>query len=84
MPKGIPPLALFTSLARDKRLFERFMVGGLLDAGNLTLRKREIVIDRITALSGSPCVRGLTRGRLEQLRQRTPLNRLGLMRIEYS
>jgi alkylhydroperoxidase family enzyme len=53
MPKGMPPLTLFTSLARDKRLFERFMAGGLLDPGQLTLRQREIVIDRTTALSGS-------------------------------
>jgi alkylhydroperoxidase family enzyme len=53
MPKGAPPLLLFTTLARDKRLCERFMAGGLLDAGNLTLRQREIIIDRITALSGS-------------------------------
>jgi alkylhydroperoxidase family enzyme len=53
MPKGVPPLLLFTTLARDKRLFERFMGGGLLDPGHLTLRQREIVIDRITALSGS-------------------------------
>jgi uncharacterized protein Smg (DUF494 family) len=29
------------------------MGAGLLDKGNLTLRQREIVIDRITALSGS-------------------------------
>ena len=53
MPEGTPPLILFTSLARDKRLFERFMAGGLLDRGRLTLRQREIVIDRTTALSGS-------------------------------
>jgi alkylhydroperoxidase family enzyme len=53
MPKGTPPLILFTSLARDKRLFERFMAGGLLDRGRLTLRQREIVIDRTTALSRS-------------------------------
>jgi alkylhydroperoxidase family enzyme len=53
MPPGVPPLLLFRTLARDKRLFERFMNGGLLDKGNLTLRQREIVIDRITALSGS-------------------------------
>ncbi len=53
MPKGVPPLTLFTTLARDKRLFERFMGGGLLDPGHLTLRQREIVINRITALSGS-------------------------------
>jgi alkylhydroperoxidase family enzyme len=53
MPSGVPPLALFTMLARDERLFERFMAGGLLDKGNLTLRQREIVIDRTTARCGS-------------------------------
>jgi alkylhydroperoxidase family enzyme len=53
MPPGVPPLALFTMLARDSRLFERFMGGGLLDKGNLTLRQREIVIDRVTARCGS-------------------------------
>jgi alkylhydroperoxidase family enzyme len=53
MPPGVPPLLLFRTLARDKRLFDRFMSGGLLDKGNLSLRQREIVIDRITALSGS-------------------------------
>jgi alkylhydroperoxidase family enzyme len=53
MPPGVPPLTLFTSLARDVRLFERFMAGSLLDKGHLTLRQRELVIDRITALSGS-------------------------------
>jgi alkylhydroperoxidase family enzyme len=53
LPKGIPPLTLFTTLARDERLFARFSGGSLLSPGNLTLRQREIVIDRITALSGS-------------------------------
>lgn len=53
MPPGMPPLTLFTTLARDARLFERFFNGGLLDKGHVTLRQREIVIDRITALSGS-------------------------------
>jgi len=53
MPPGVPPLLLFTTLARDPRLFQRFMSGGLLDRGNLTLRQRELVIDRITARSGS-------------------------------
>jgi alkylhydroperoxidase family enzyme len=53
MPDGVPPLRLFTTLARDTRLFQRFMAGGLIDRGHLTLRQREIVIDRITALSGS-------------------------------
>src|ERR1700730_5648473 len=53
MPRGVPPLVLFTTLARDSRLYERFRNGGLLDKGHLTLRQREVVIDRITALAGS-------------------------------
>lgn len=52
MPPGVQPLTLFRTLALDERLFRRFMGGGLLDKGHLTLRQREIVIDRITALSG--------------------------------
>ena len=53
LPKGIAPLALFTTLARDQRLFERFIHGSPLDVVHLTLRQREIVIDRVTALCGS-------------------------------
>jgi alkylhydroperoxidase family enzyme len=53
MPPGIAPLALFRVMARDQRLFQRFMGAGLLDKGHLTLRQREIVIDRITARCGS-------------------------------
>ena len=53
MPQGIPPLVLFTTLARDERLFSRFMAANLLDPGHLTLRQRELVITRICALSGS-------------------------------
>ena len=52
MPKDVPPLRLFTTMARDERLFQRFMAGGLLDRGHLTLRQREIVIDRVTARCG--------------------------------
>lgn len=48
---GRTPLVLFTTLARDKRLFGKFFGGGLLDRGHLTLRQREIVIDRTTALN---------------------------------
>lgn len=51
--RGKPPLLLFTILARDPRLFQKFFAGGLLDRGNLTPRQREIVIDRTTALCGS-------------------------------
>src|SRR5690349_3533265 len=53
MPAGVPPLALFTTLARDRRLFDRFRQGGLLGKGHLTLRQREILIDRVTALAGA-------------------------------
>lgn len=51
--RGQPPLHLFTTLARDPRLAKKFFAGGLLDKGNLTLRQREIVIDRTTALCAS-------------------------------
>jgi alkylhydroperoxidase family enzyme len=50
---GVEPLVLFRVLARDLRLFQRFMGGGLLDRGHLTLRQREIVIHRVTARCGS-------------------------------
>ena len=53
MPPGAPPLALFTTLARDARLFARLRGGALLDKGHLTLRQREVVISRVTARSGS-------------------------------
>jgi alkylhydroperoxidase family enzyme len=53
MPPGVAPLTLFRTLARDQRLFQRFMGGGLLDKGHLTLRQREIVIDRVTARCGA-------------------------------
>ena len=53
MPPGVPPLTLFTTLARDARLFGRFFAGGLLDRGHLTLRQRELVILRTTARCGS-------------------------------
>ena len=53
MPPGFAPLVLFTTLARDERLFRKIFAGGLLDRGHLTLRQREIVIDRTTALCRS-------------------------------
>lgn len=53
MPAGVAPLVLFTTLARDERLFARFMGGGLLDRGHLSLRQREIIIHRVTGRCGS-------------------------------
>jgi alkylhydroperoxidase family enzyme len=51
--RGAPPLVLFTTMARDRRLFFKFFNSGLLDRGNLTIRQREIVIDRVTASCGA-------------------------------
>lgn len=48
-----PPLQLFQVLAGDERLFTRFMDGGFLDPGHLTMRQRELAILRVCALCGS-------------------------------
>ena len=53
MPPGVPPLALFRTLAVNERVFLRVMAGGLLDRGSISLREREIVIDRTCARCGS-------------------------------
>lgn len=53
MPPGVAPLTLFRTLAVNQRVFLRVMAGGLLDRGTLTLREREIVIDRTCARCGS-------------------------------
>lgn len=47
--RGNDPLVLFTTMARDRRLFFKLFNSGLLDRGHLTLRQREIVIQRVTA-----------------------------------
>ena len=52
MPKGVEPLVLFRTLARSPRIFGKMFAGGLLDKGALSLRQREIVIDRTTARLG--------------------------------
>lgn len=53
MPPRTEPLILFRTLARNERLFQRFMAGNLLDPGTLTLREREIAIDRTCARCGA-------------------------------
>ena len=53
MPAGVPPLALFRTLAVNERVFLRLMAGGLLDRGSVSLRERELVIDRTCARCGS-------------------------------
>jgi len=52
MPAGVAPLVLFRTLAVNERVYQRLRAGGLLDRGLLTLRQREIVIDRTCALNG--------------------------------
>ena len=52
MPPGVPPLVLFRTMAKSPRVFAKMFAGGLLDKGPLSLRQREIVIDRTTARLG--------------------------------
>ncbi len=52
MPPGMVPLALFRTIATSQRAWEKFSSGSLLDKGPLSLRDREIVIDRTTAMCG--------------------------------
>jgi alkylhydroperoxidase family enzyme len=50
--RGAPPLMLFRVIATNPRAWEKFRSAGLLDRGPLSLREREIVIDRTCALNG--------------------------------
>lgn len=50
--RGAPPLLLFRVVAGQPRAWEKFRAGSLLDPGPLSLRDREIVIDRTCALAG--------------------------------
>src|SRR5258707_6121363 len=49
--RGAPPLMLFRVMASNARAWEKFRAGSLLDRGPLSLREREIVIDRTCALT---------------------------------
>jgi alkylhydroperoxidase family enzyme len=49
--RGAPPLVLFRTIAGSARAWEKFTAGSLLDRGPLSLREREIVIDRTCALN---------------------------------
>jgi len=49
--RGAPPLMLFRVMAGHARAWEKLRGGSLLDAGPLSLREREIVIDRTCALN---------------------------------
>jgi alkylhydroperoxidase family enzyme len=49
---ALPPLLLFRVMAGHPRAWNKFRAGSLLDRGPLSLREREIVIDRTCALVG--------------------------------
>jgi alkylhydroperoxidase family enzyme len=80
---GRPPLALFTTIARDARLWGKFTAGSLLERGHLALRERELAIDRTTARCGAEyewgvhvstfgAKVGLTEAQIRSLAQGTP------------
>ena len=50
--RGAPPLTLFRVVAGNARAWDKFRAASLLDGGPLSLREREIVIDRTCALTG--------------------------------
>lgn len=49
MGVGVPPLVLFSTIASSDRAWRKFTSGSLLDGSLLTLRQRELVIDRVCA-----------------------------------
>jgi alkylhydroperoxidase family enzyme len=50
--RGAPPILLFRTVAASGRAWDKFRGGSLLDRGPLSLRERELVIDRVSALTG--------------------------------
>ncbi len=51
--RGAPPLLLFRTVARNPRVLQRMMAGGLLDRGSISLRDRELMILRTCARCGA-------------------------------
>ena len=51
--RGAPPLKLFRTVAKNPRVLQRMMAGGLLDRGSISLRSRELMILRTTARCGA-------------------------------
>lgn len=52
MPEGMEPIKLFRTVATSPRAWAKLVGGSLLDKGPLSIRDREIVIDRTTARCG--------------------------------
>src|SRR6478672_6517686 len=57
--RGAPPLLLFRTVARNPRVLQRMMAGGLLDRGSISLRSRELMILRTCARCGAEYERGV-------------------------
>jgi alkylhydroperoxidase family enzyme len=53
MPAGMEPIVLFRTMAKNPRVLRKLRFGNLLDPGSITLRQREIVILRTSALCGA-------------------------------
>ncbi len=53
MPPGVPPLALFRTLAKNPRVLGKIRASNLLDRGSLERRDRELAILRTCARCGS-------------------------------
>ena len=53
MPAGMDPILLFRVMAKNERLFPRFMRAGVLDCGPVPIEDRELVIHRTTARCGA-------------------------------
>lgn len=53
MPPGMAPFAIFTTAARDPRLFAKLVGKAMFGKGHLSEREREIVVDRVTARCGA-------------------------------
>jgi alkylhydroperoxidase family enzyme len=51
--RGAPPLLLFRTVARNPRVLQRMMAGGLLDRGSIPLRSRELMILRTCGRCGA-------------------------------
>jgi alkylhydroperoxidase family enzyme len=51
-PPGKEPLLLFRTMAKSPRVISKMFAGSLLDKGPLSLRERELLIDRTTARLG--------------------------------
>lgn len=51
--RGLPPLKLFRTVAKNPRVLQRMMAGGLLDKGSIPLRLRELMILRTCVNCGA-------------------------------